>query len=102
AIVEQGSLWSDIRINDKEVRPDGKSWWLDRAFSILDIGSGVRTGENTLTLKIDPMRIYAEIEPVYLLGNFNLHPAAKGWHITEAHPLTFGSWNKQGMPMYSA
>ncbi|WP_257669719.1 glycosyl hydrolase [Parapedobacter tibetensis] len=101
AVVEQGSLWSSISVNGKEIHPDGEMWWLDRAFSALEIGAFVRAGENVLTLSVDPMSIYAEIEPIYILGDFNLRTADRGWHITASEPLDFGSWNKQGLPMYA-
>jgi hypothetical protein len=57
-------------------------------------------GENSLTLTTDKMSIYDEIEPIYILGNFNLASAAKGWTITAPTSLELGSWKEQGMPMY--
>lgn len=46
------------------------------------------------------MSVYAEIEPVYILGDFNLESAEKGWKIVPAQPLQTGSWKKQGLPLY--
>ncbi|HEY0666735.1 MAG TPA: glycosyl hydrolase [Sphingobacteriaceae bacterium] len=99
-VIEQGNLWKSIAINGKSVKPEKNSWWLDRSFSVLEAGKYLQAGENTLSVSIDPMSVYAEIEPAYILGNFNLEPAAKGWKIVAAKPLTLGSWNKQGLSMY--
>lgn len=100
AVIEQGNLWSNIFINGKAVKPIKNTWWLDRSFSVLEAGRYLQEGENTLSVSIDPMSIYAEIEPVYILGNFNLKSASKGWQIVTAKPLMLGSWNKQGLSLY--
>jgi hypothetical protein len=48
------------------------------------------------------MKIHAEIEPVYILGNFSVKPASKGWDIeAPAAVYTTGSWKTQGLPFYS-
>lgn len=46
------------------------------------------------------MSIFAEIEPVYILGNFSLRSEAKGWSLQAPVPLHFGSWKEQGLPLY--
>ncbi|WP_018627535.1 glycosyl hydrolase [Niabella aurantiaca] len=99
AVIEQGHLWNDIRVNGHPLTP-GNSWWLDRSFTVLNAGPYLKEGNNTLSLTIDPMSIYAEIGPVFLLGDYNLESAAKGWKIVPPKPLTTGSWRKQGLPMY--
>ncbi len=48
------------------------------------------------------MKINAEIEPVYILGDFSVRPAEKGWEIeAPVAAYTTGSWKTQGMPFYS-
>jgi hypothetical protein len=47
------------------------------------------------------MTINAEIESIYILGNFSLSSRDKGWNIIRPVPLRIGSWKEQGMPMYS-
>jgi hypothetical protein len=47
------------------------------------------------------MHIHAEIEPVYLIGDFSLEPQQKGFLLTGKEPLKLGSWQQQGMPFYS-
>jgi hypothetical protein len=39
--------------------------------------------------------------PVYILGNFTLEPAQKGWNIVPELGITTGSWKDQGLPFYS-
>src|SRR5450759_2510357 len=101
AVVERTSLWT-VTVNDIEMKPENGQWWLDRSFGIFNIGKAVKTGDNIITLKASPMKIHAEIEPVYILGSFSVNPAEKGWNI-EAPSSTYsaGSWKTQGMPFYS-
>jgi hypothetical protein len=101
AVVERLDLWS-VMVNGTEVKPEAGKWWLDRQFSLFDIGSLVSKGDNTITLKASPMKVHAEIEPVYILGEFSIRPVEKGWIIEPpVKSLTTGSWKEQGMPFYS-
>jgi hypothetical protein len=101
AVVERPYLWR-VELNGKEIKPETGKWWLDRNFSIFNIGTLVKDGENTITLKASPMKIHAEVEPVYILGNFSVEPATKGFIINSPKPkLSTGSWIIQGLPFYS-
>ncbi|MBN9381095.1 MAG: hypothetical protein J0H74_10030 [Chitinophagaceae bacterium] len=99
AIVERAASWR-IVINGQAVKPEEGKWWLDKSFGVVKIGGYVRPGENTLTLSTDRMSIYDEVEPVYILGDFNLVSADKGWTLSPSAPLEIGSWKTQGLPMY--
>jgi len=99
AVVERPDMW-EISINGRLVEPEKGRWWLDKAFAVVDIGDLVSGGKNTLELHADPMRVHAEIEPVYILGNFDLEPARKGFNIIPASGLKTGSWKNQGLAMY--
>ena len=101
AVVERPLLWT-VTINGKEIKPEAGKWWLDRNFSVFNIGTLVKDGENTITLKTSPMKIHAEVEPVYILGNFSVEPVTKGF-ILKAPPskLSIGSWLNQGLLFYS-
>jgi hypothetical protein len=101
AVVERPELWK-VSINGTEVKPEPDKWWLDRSFRIFSIGTLVRTGDNTITLKASPMKINAEIEPVYITGDFSVKPVEKGWIIEAPAALNYkGSWKTQGLPFYS-
>jgi hypothetical protein len=101
AVVERTNLWT-VSVNGIEVKPENGEWWLDRSFGVFNIGKVIKSGNNTITLKTSPMKVNAEIEPVYVLGDFSVKPAEKGWKI-EAPVLTYnmGSWKDQGLPFYS-
>jgi hypothetical protein len=48
------------------------------------------------------MKVNAEVEPVYILGDFSVKPADKGWEIeAPVASYTTGSWKTQGLPFYS-
>ena len=48
------------------------------------------------------MSVNAEIEPVYILGDFSVKPAGKGWFVAPPVKVySTGSWLKQGLPFYS-
>ena len=62
----------------------------------------VKQGINTIEMSVSPMSIYAEIEPVYVIGDFSVVPEKKGWSITTpVEKLTLGSWKEQKQPFYS-
>jgi hypothetical protein len=101
AVVERPALWK-VSINGTELKPEEGKWWLDRNFAVFNIGAFVKEGENTVSLKTAPMKIHAETEPVYIVGDFAVEPAAKGWIIKPpAKVYTTGSWLAQGLPFYS-
>jgi alpha-L-rhamnosidase len=101
AVVERPNLFS-VTVNDIEVKPESGKWWLDRSFGVFNIGTVIRQGENKITLKTSPMKVNAEIEPVYILGDFAVNPAEKGWDIeAPVTNYTTGSWKMQGLPFYS-
>ena len=101
AVVERPNLWT-VSINGTEIRPEEGQWWLDREFAVFKIGELAKPGNNTITLKVSPMKIHAEIEPVYLTGDFSVRSADKGWTLeAPVKTLTAGSWKEQGLPFYS-
>ena len=88
-----------VKINGEQVKPIPGEWWLDRSFGVYAIGKQVKTGLNTVELSVSPMSIFAEIEPVYVLGDFAVVPEKLGWSISApVENLTLGSWKQ---PFYS-
>jgi hypothetical protein len=100
AVVEWSELY-EVSINGKVIQPIPGKHWLDHSWDMFEITDYVKTGKNRLTLSIQPMHIHAEIEPVYLLGNFDLEPQASGFLISPPSELEIGSWKVQGRPFYS-
>jgi len=99
AVVERSQLW-DVYVNGSLLKKNENEWWLDKNFSVFNIAPLVQAGENTLQLVAPRMSVYAEIQPVYITGNFGLSPDTAGWHIISPQPLQMGSWKEQGLPLY--
>jgi hypothetical protein len=116
-VIERPDLYT-ITCNGQTVKAKHNDWWLDKAFGRIDIASVAGAGENVVTIKASPFTMYHELEPAYVLGDFALSPAKKGFVITPAQGLTLGKsrglvdgsglsstgggWNLQGLPFYSA
>lgn len=99
-IAEQPDIWK-VKINGNPVSSDGASF-LDSRFGTYSIGKFVKMGVNVVELSVRPMSIYAEIAPVYVMGDFSLEPAPTGWVVREpVNTLKLGSWKEQGMACYS-
>jgi hypothetical protein len=93
-VIERPDLYT-ITCNGKPV-PATKDWWLDRSFGKLDISRLAQVGENAVTLRAGPFTIYHEIEPAYVLGDFSLKPAQKGFIIHPPRPLTIAGGTTHG------
>jgi len=101
AVVERPGLFR-VFVNDREVKALAGEWWLDRAFGVFPIGGHIVSGKNKITVKARPFTIHSELEPVYLLGDFRLAAAARGFELQPPAPLAAGSWKAQGWPFYGA
>ncbi len=100
-VAEQPDIWK-AKINGQAVAADSQQKWLDERFGVYEIGKYVKNGVNVVELSVHPMSIYAEIAPVYILGDFTVEPAPKGWIISEpVNKMKPGSWKDQGQPFYS-
>jgi hypothetical protein len=101
AVVERPYLWTVV-LNGKEIKSEAGKWWLDRNFGIFNIGKLIKAGENTITVKTSPMKIHAEVEPVYIIGDFSVEPVSKGFIIkAPISKYSAGSWLTQGLSFYS-
>jgi hypothetical protein len=100
AVVERPQLWQ-VLVNGEPVTARPGAWWLDAAFGVYDIGAQVRPGANTIVLKTQPMSVHAEIQPVYVLGEFGLTAQDRGFRIVAPRELSLGAWNEQQLPFYS-
>ncbi len=98
-VVERPDLYT-ITCNGKPVAATKDTWWLDKAFGRLDLSEVAKVGENVVTLSASPLTIYHELEPAYVIGNFNVEPIQSGFVIKPSKSLELGSWKAQGMPLY--
>ncbi|MCC5931279.1 MAG: hypothetical protein JJU28_18665 [Cyclobacteriaceae bacterium] len=99
AVVERPGLWT-VKLNGTVIEPIPNASWLDAEMRLFDIEALIREGENTLELQANPMRVHAEIEPVYILGDFHIEPAGRGFQIVPAKTLKMGDWSNQGLHHY--
>jgi len=99
-VIERPDLYT-ITCNGLPVAAKKGDWWLDKAFGRIAIAAVARTGENVVTIKASPFTMFHELEPAYVLGDFTLKPAAKGFVIAPDAPLKLGKWNEQGQPFFS-
>ena len=92
-----------VKINGQPLTAIPNQWWLDKSFGVYAIGGHVKKGMNTVELSVNPMNIFAEIEPIYIIGDFAVVPERVGWSISAptGKNLTFGSWKEQQLPFYS-
>lgn len=101
AIVERAELYT-ISLNGKEISNRSEEWWMDTDFRVLPIGNYVNSGKNSLTISVKPMKLDAELAPIYLSGDFSLCTANQGWSIASPKKtIELGSWKSQGWPFYA-
>jgi len=100
-VIERPDLYT-IACNGTPVAARKGAWWLDKAFGRIDITAAARVGENVVTIAASPMTIFHELEPAYLLGDFQVQAAAAGFVLAPAKPLDIGPWDRQGHPFYAA
>jgi len=99
AIAERSEIFK-LSVNNIPLSPVEESWAIDKDFARYNIGEHLHTGENKISLKVEPMSIYAELQPIYLTGNFSLSNSDNGWDIEPQKQIEIGSWKNMGYPFY--
>jgi hypothetical protein len=99
-VVERPDLY-DVRLNGLTQKPEEGEWWLDKNFGVYRISGGILSGDNLIEITADPMSVFCELQPVYLVGDFDVFALDKGWLMTTAGERSVGSWKETGMPFYS-
>jgi hypothetical protein len=101
-VIERSDLYT-VACNGRPLKAKPNQWWLDKAFDRIELASAAHTGENVVTIKASPMTMWHDLEPAYVLGDFSLATAGRGFVILPAQALEPGkAWNRQGHPFYSA
>jgi len=100
AVVERPELWS-VSINGHVVEKEPGEYWIDKDFPLFKIGTYLKPGENTISVVADRMSIFAELMPVYVIGDFKVQPEKVGFKITNGKPAGLGSWKDTGYIFYS-
>ena len=99
-MIERPELWT-VAVNGNIVSPEKGKCWVDKDFPVFEIGDYLQPGENQITLTAEKMSVFAEIMPVYILGDFSLIPLKSGFEIDNPKTIGTGSWINAGMPFYS-
>jgi len=90
----------EVHLNGVRVPVEGAPRWFDEHMRALPVGAHVRRGENVLSLEARPFHVLCEIMPVYLIGDFGLVPAKRGFTVDAPASLGLGDWTEQGLPFY--
>jgi hypothetical protein len=101
AVIEGKDPAPKVILNGQLVQPTECGWWTDHSFLTYSIGKVLKSGTNRIDLITDPMNVFVEIEPVYILGNFQLKSSDKGFTIAAPSNMELGSWKEQGWPFYA-
>jgi hypothetical protein len=75
--------------------------WLDEDARSFAIGAWVRRGANTVTARAARFQQSHEIAPAYVLGDFGLAPAGKGFRILPPAAIHAESWRASGLHFYA-
>jgi hypothetical protein len=100
-VIERPDLYT-IACNGTPLTARKGAWWLDKAFGRIDITAAAKLGENAVTITASPMTMFHELEPAYLLGDFQVQAVESGFVLAPPKPLGLGAWDKQGHPFYAA
>lgn len=100
AVVEWPHFY-EVKINGKKIDAEPGKWWLDKSFGVFDLSENLKSGNNVITLTANPMDVLAEVEPLYLVGDFGVEAMDKGWLLIPGKDIQLGSWKKQQLPFYS-
>ncbi|MCP9610962.1 glycosyl hydrolase [Coprobacter tertius] len=101
AVIERPELVK-VSINGHNIKPEPDKWWLDRYFGVYPIGKYTNNGKNSISVSIDKMDVRAELDKIYIIGDFSVNPIEKGWEIMRPEKLIAGNWTKQGLPFYNS
>jgi hypothetical protein len=98
-VIERPSLY-EVTLNDEPLDAAAGERYRDPDWIALPIGRAVTAGENVLKLRAEPFRPLCEIMPVYLLGDFSLEPAERGFRAVAPGVPGLEDWTTAGHPFY--
>lgn len=90
-----------VYINGKPAALSGRTY-KDRAFALLEIKHGLKTGLNEIVLDTDEYGLMLGFESIYVVGDFRVDKTDKGFVLSnEDRAICTGDWTVQGYPYYS-
>jgi hypothetical protein len=98
--IEYGHLYT-VRLNGEIIEEDKSLDYFDHSIDVYPVKSEMlRKGKNEIQLSIRPMHVHAELERIFILGDFDVAPDSGGFEIQNSFPLKKGNWVEQGLPFY--
>ncbi len=98
-VVERPELYT-VMVNGHTLVRKDNDWYLDKGTGVFPAGQYLREGENLIDIVAAPFSVRMELAPVFLIGDFGVVPARRGWKLTSEMPVVYGSWKNMGMPFY--
>ena len=98
--VERAHLY-ELSLNGTRVDPNTADRYFDEEMSAMAIGHAVQFGENVLKLRATRMHALCEVTPPYVLGEFGLRSAKRGFTICPPAALHRGPLIGQGLQFYN-
>jgi len=91
-----------IKVNGQSLKKKPSGWWIDRAFSKIDIKGQVKPGENVVEMSCD-YRPPMEVESCYLAGTFQATKAGDSFNLSPDLPdkASYGNLVEKGLPFYA-
>lgn len=91
-----------IFLNGKELKvPANTPCLFDNKLIQIPTQGAVKSGQNILEVRAQRFYVHAVIEPVYILGNFDVKQQANQFVITECQKQpVLGAWKDLGCPFY--
>ncbi len=98
--IEYGHLYT-VRLNGEIIEEDKSLDYFDHSINVYPVKREMlQKGKNEIHLSIHPMHVHAELERIFVLGDFDVVPYSGGFEIQNSSKLTFGNWVTQGLPFY--
>lgn len=98
--IENPHLYA-VTVNGQDVSFDQGIRWFDESIRGVPVSDSIVPGVNHVQLSVTPFHVLAEIDRIYLLGEFGLEESSPGFRMVKSVPLGMGDWAAQGMPFYN-
>ncbi len=100
--IERPHLYS-ITVNGVALSFAEAEQWLDHEIKRVSIATLVKTGVNIIEVRCDPITVYANIAPIYLLGDFSAQAGEPGFVVGNSRDLQMGNLasSEGGLPFYN-
>ncbi len=89
-----------VEVNGQPVEFPESGRWFDEDIRRAPVAGAAVRGENVIRLTADSVTDRHEIAPAYVLGEFSVRPAERGFVLADPAPLKVGDWRGQGLSFY--